>query len=241
MNKKIKTIILIVTCVIAVGIGGIYWYVSDYYHADMNVVSINQSQMSYDENSESYVFKPQTETKKGIIFYPGAKVDELAYQPLMLKLSQQGYLCVIAKMPFHFAVLKIGAADAIMSQYSQITDWYMMGHSLGGAMAAQYASEHSHLLKGLILLAAYSTEDLSSSGLSVMSIYGSEDHVLNKQKYKDCFSFLPENTKELIIEGGNHAQFGNYGIQSGDGEATIDSSEQQNQTVEFVIKSLQLK
>lgn len=241
MKKKYKKIIIIIGCVLVVVFGGLYWYVSDYYHADVSVAALNEQQMSFDEDIDGYVMQPLNESNKGIIFYPGAKVDELAYQPLMQKLSQQGYLCVIAKMPFHFAVLKVNAADSIISKYNQIDNWYMMGHSLGGAMAAQYTSEHSDTMRGLILLGAYSTQDLSSSSLSVTSIYGSEDQILNKEKYQKNYALLPAHTQELVIDGGNHAQFGNYGVQSGDGEASITSEEQQNQTVQFIIQSLQKK
>lgn len=238
MKKKIKKILLIVVCVLLVIFGGCYWYVSDYYHADASVAALSQQQMSFDENIDGYVIQPEENIKGGIIFYPGAKVDELAYTTLMQKLSQQGYLCVISKMPFHFAVLDINAADSIISKYNQIDNWYMMGHSLGGAMAAQYTSEHNDMIKGLILLGAYSTQDLSSSSLNVVSIYGSEDQVLNREKYQKNYSLLPSHTQELIIEGGNHAQFGNYGIQSGDGDAKISADEQQNETVQFIIQSL---
>lgn len=237
----IKKIMIITGCILVMIFGGLYWYVSDYYHADMSVSILDEQSMVYDEEIEGYVFKPQEEIKKGIIFYPGAKVDELAYATLMQKLTQEGYLCIITKMPFHFAVLKINAADKIISKYDQVTDWYMMGHSLGGAMAAQYVSEHMNSLKGLILLGAYSTNDLSDSPLQVISIYGSEDRVLNKQKYQNNYSLLPKETKELVIEGGNHAQFGNYGVQSGDGEASLSANEQQNQTVQFIIESLKLQ
>lgn len=237
MKKKTKKILLIIACVFVLILGGCYYYVSDYYHADASVTSINQQQILYDEDIEGYVFQPQSETQKGIIFYPGAKVDELAYIPLMQKLSRQGYLCIIAKMPFHFAVLKVGAADSIIAKYNQVTDWTMMGHSLGGAMAVQYASTHQHI-SGLVLLGAYSTEEISSS-LKVVSIYGSEDQILNKEKYQKNYSLLPADTKQLIIEGGNHAQFGNYGAQSGDGEASISADTQQDLTVQFMIDALQ--
>lgn len=239
MKKKFKKIIIIIGCVFGIVIGGLSWYVSDYYHADASVAALSQQQMSFDEDINGYVIQPEENVKSGIIFYPGAKVDELAYTTLMQKLSQQGYLCVISKMPFHFAVLDINAADSIISKYNQVDNWYMMGHSLGGAMAAQYTSEHSDTIKGLILLGAYSTQDLSSSSLNVVSIYGSEDQVLNREKYQKNYSLLPSHTQELIIEGGNHAQFGNYGIQPDDGDAKISADEQQNQTVRFIIQALQ--
>ena len=109
----------------------------------------------------------------------------------------------------------------------------MMGHSLGGAMAANYAFNHENNLKGLVLLGAYSTQDLSETSLQVLSFYGTEDQVLNMGKYQNYFPNLPQNTIEFTIEGGNHAYYGNYGEQSGDGVATITAQAQQEQVVQL--------
>jgi alpha-beta hydrolase superfamily lysophospholipase len=111
----------------------------------------------------------------------------------------------------------------------------MMGHSLGGAMAASYSAAHDEVVDGLVLLAAYSTEDLKDKEIDVYSFYGSEDQVLNMEKYKEYYSNLPEDTLEVIIEGGNHAYYGFYGEQEGDGTATITREAQIEAVVrEFV-------
>jgi pimeloyl-ACP methyl ester carboxylesterase len=110
----------------------------------------------------------------------------------------------------------------------------MGGHSLGGAMAASYVSKNEDDFRGLVLLAAYSTADLSDSDLHVISLYGSEDGVLNMEKYEKYRSNLPEDTAEDIIDGGCHAYFGMYGEQRGDGEAKITNEEQILYTAEAV-------
>ena len=114
----------------------------------------------------------------------------------------------------------------------------MMGHSLGGAMAASFCASHQEEVDNLVLLAAYSTADLSKLDLDVYSFYGSEDHVLNMEKYKECYANLPEDTVETVIDGGNHAYYAHYGEQNGDGTATITRAEQQ-QTVLDVFLSLE--
>ena len=101
-------------------------------------------------------------------------------------------------------------------------------------MAASYVSKHTEDFEGLVLLAAYSTEDLSDSGLKVLSVYGSEDGVLNREKYEEYRDNLPEHTVEKVIEGGNHAGFGSYGEQEGDGQAKISQEEQIEVTVEKI-------
>ena len=220
-------------------LGGFYVYVQDYYHADASVASLQDKiNYEYNEKLSSYVFQPQVNAKGGIVFYPGAKVDELAYVPLMEQLSKHGYRCYLVKMPFHLAVLGSNKANLILDEQTDINNWYMMGHSLGGAMAAQYTSQHLDKINGLILLGAYSSQDISKSSLKVLSIYGSEDQVLNIEKYQKNLTNLPSTYNELMIYGGNHAQFGNYGEQLGDGKATISSSQQLNQTVQFIIENI---
>ena len=115
----------------------------------------------------------------------------------------------------------------------------MAGHSLGGAMAAMYSAEHLDSLEGLILLGAYPTVPMQADGFSVLSIYGSEDLVLNKESFEQGRSFMPKEYTELCIEGGNHAQFGNYGVQKGDGTATLSPEEQQRQTVEAICEMME--
>ena len=102
-------------------------------------------------------------------------------------------------------------------------------------MAASYLSDNIEAYEGLILLGSYSTANLSETDLDVLSIYGSEDRVLNVKKYDKNKNNLPKDFTEVILEGGNHAQFGLYGKQSGDGEANISSKEQVQITVKHIV------
>ena len=238
-NRTLRFIPALVLIVILVLAGVAALYAGDYYHADEEAIMACQSSdtvtVTYVSGGQ-YDFVPEN-PQAGIIFYPGGKVEYTAYAPLMQKLAEEDILCIVPKMPLNLAVLDVGAAEDIMKQYPEITDWYIGGHSLGGSMAANYAADHADELEGLILLAAYSTVDLTGSGLEVFSVYGSEDKVLNMEKYEEYRSNLPEDVYELIIEGGNHAGFGSYGAQEGDGEAAISSSEQIEMAVEFFVNN----
>ena len=88
---------------------------------------------------------------------------------------------------------------------------------------------------GLVLLAAYSTADLSGTDLKVLSIYGDEDGVMNAKKYEKYKSNLPEGFTEHILDGGNHAQFGMYGEQKGDGKASLSNHAQITQTASKIV------
>ena len=181
-------------------------------------------------NDNPYIVLMPKNTSSGLIFYPGGLVSYESYLPLMVKFAKKGIACFLVQMPSDFAILDSYAAYRVQQRYTEINKWYIGGHSLGGAMAASYASSHAKDFTGLVLLAAYSTNDLSSSSLKVLSIYGSLDGVLNRSKYNTYKSNLPSDYTEVIIEGGNHGQFGNYGFQSGDNAATITSDSQQTQT-----------
>lgn len=216
-----------------------FFYVNDVYHSDVDVQEYldGGDKVSVTEIKEGlYLNGPGEDT--ALIFYPGAKVEFTAYLPLLSKLADQGMDCFLVKMPCNLAFLGKNKAGKIMDAYDY-AHWYLSGHSLGGAMAAVYASGHLDRLEGLALLAAYPTKSLDSDSFSVVSIYGKEDGVLNMDKMKDGVKFMPTDYTEVCIEGGNHALFGNYGEQKGDHNAAISREEQQGQTVSAVLRMVE--
>ena len=235
-KKRLAIAISIVSILIVVFVAGAM-YLNDYYPADMEAIESFTSEYTIEEKQikDGVVYVPD-EATKGFIFYPGGKVEYTAYIPLMEVLASEGILCVLVEMPFNLAVLDMNAADGIQEQYPQVEQWYIGGHSLGGAMAATYLSEHVNSYEGLILLGAYSTEDLSKEKVRVLSIYGSEDKVMNHKKYRDNKDNLPADFCEIIIEGGCHAYFGMYGKQEGDGMPQITNEEQIHQTADNIVE-----
>lgn len=230
MKRKRKIPILILALVLLLSLGtGLY--LNDYYHAQKDALNIYDSAQHSGSHS---LFRPEEATDTGIIFYPGGKVEPSAYAPLLQTLSENGIFCVLQKMPGNLAVLNPNAAADIFDVYPEITHWYIAGHSLGGSMGARFAGKHPDSIEGVILLAAYSTNDLSST--RVLSIYGTEDGVLNREKYEKNRKNLPEDTTEIILDGGNHAFFGSYGEQRGDGQAAISQTQQQAQTAQAIFK-----
>ena len=238
-KRKIFIIAASIVLVIAILIGACAIYLGDYYKANDEAIGAFMPQGSTwkEEPNGNIVFEPDGATA-GLIFYPGGKVEHSAYIPLMQACAENGILCVIAEMPFNLAVFDINAADGIQKQYPQIEKWYIGGHSLGGSMAASYLEKHTDEYEGLILLGSYSTADLSYTDLEVLSVYGSEDEVLNREKYNDNISNLPGDFKEIVIEGGCHAYFGMYGAQDGDGAPSISNSEQILRTAEHIAQMI---
>ena len=222
-------VVLTVTCTI---------YVNDYYRADEDakqaLLSDEAVKVEWIED-DVIAFVPE-DAIAGLIFYPGGKVEYTAYAPLLHDLAEEGVLCVLCRMPCNLAVLSPDAAEGLQENFSGIEKWYIGGHSLGGSMAAVHVAEHADDYNGLILLAAYSTKDISNSGLRVLSVYGTQDGVLNMEKYEDNITNLPADRKECIIEAGCHAQFGSYGKQDGDGTPGISGEEQRQITIEAVME-----
>lgn len=243
LGKTYRHITRIVALLLAVVVVGGFVYVQSGYDATEEAkkaaISTENVTVTEDKNGD-LVFMPENPTA-GMIFYPGAKVEYTAYAPLMQKFAQQGIACVLVDMPLNLAVLDKDAAKGIKENYPEIADWYMAGHSLGGAMAASYTAAHADEYKGLILLAAYAQEDLTETNLQVISLYGSEDQILDMDKYEECKDNLPETTYGLAIGGGCHSYFGDYGEQNGDGEPWIDREKQMDLTVEAILKQIQLQ
>jgi len=204
--------------------------------------SLNSTEMvKFETNGQWLVFAPAVNAPTtGLILYPGGRVDARAYAAHAREIAEQGYLVVIVPMPLNFAFLGINRAGEVIDALPEIEYWTIGGHSLGGAMAAEFAGKNPTRIAGLALWAAYPAQntDLSTSGLSVISIYGDRDNIASLEEIAASRSRLPADTAFVEITGGNHAGFGWYGEQNGDGLAEISKSAQQAQIVEAMVKFL---
>ena len=204
--------------------GAFFWYVSDYYRAEDVALDVMAQNSGITVQDNLTILSPASPTDTALIFYPGAKVEAEAYLPLLDQIRQTGVTCILVHMPFHMAIFDADAAQKVIAQFPEYQHWYIAGHSMGGAMASKFAADHPDQVDGLILLGAYIYGDYPDE--DTLTIYGS----LN-QSVEDNIDYT-ENIVE--IEGGNHAQFGNYGPQKGDLPAAISAEEQQKQTVEAI-------
>ena len=223
----IACLLLAVLCVI------LLWF-SVYYRAgDEARGSLPESEMTINGMKGWFFDGPGEET--AMIFYPGAKVEAAAYTPLLSRLAADGLDVFLVEMPLHFAFLGINAAEGLTEEYAY-SHWILAGHSLGGVAASSWAAKHPETVDGLVLLASYPTERLTVPAF--LSIYGDRDQVLNRESYERSRSLWPTGAEESVIPGGNHAQFGDYGPQRGDGEAEISSREQWDLTAEIIMNWL---
>jgi hypothetical protein len=180
------------------------------------------------------------EPSTGLILYPGGRVDPRAYAPTARAIAEEGFLVVIVPMPLDLAFFAPDRAADVMAAFPEVARWAVGGHSLGGAMTARFAHQNPGAVAGLALWASYpaGSDDLSGHDLAVASVYGTRDGVATEDEIVASRPLLPPDTEWTAIEGGNHAQFGWYGPQSGDNEATISREEQQAQIVTATLQLL---
>lgn len=223
-NKKIyKTLLLSLLSIIGVFVLIFGLYVSNYYKSDETANNMINTASNIEKNNDYVTFKSKNNSDVGIIFYPGAKVEYTAYAPLLEKLTDVSTIYSV-KMPFNLAIFDKNAADNIIKEHPEIKKWIVAGHSMGGSMASSYASNNKDKISAVILLGAYPYGDYPLT--NTLTIYGSLNTSVEKK--------INYTENVIKIEGGNHAQFGNYGEQRDDSKATISSDEQQTKAAEAI-------
>lgn len=224
--KNWLKVVIIASSSLAIIISSTLIYLSIHYKAlDETKAYLESDEVISVNNDKSwYHFDNVLGDENAVIFYGGAKVDVEAYSPLCNEVAHMGIDVYLMKLPFAFPLLDVNAANKL-AELNKHPNLYMMGHSLGGMSASLYLSKTNYSYKGIILLASYSTSKLDDS-LKCLSIYGSNDLIINKEDYEKNKTNLPKNYKEIIIEGGNHSGFGDYGLQRKDGIPSITNKEQ---------------
>jgi hypothetical protein len=241
MRKIFRNVLIALAVILLVAGIGIAIYVQPLQAKDSAKAALSSTaSVTVTDSSDQIVFMPAKSPKTGLIFYPGAKVDPIAYSESMQAIAQAGYAVFLEKFPLNFAIIQPNRADDVIAANPSITNWAIAGHSLGGASACLYV-KNSSKIKALIFWAAYCDKSFDLSGRSdvqVTSISGSLDGLATPAKLESTKVFAPSSTKYVVINGGNHAQFGNYGLQSGDNPATISLEVQQKQVVAATIAAL---
>lgn len=171
----------------------------------------------------------------GIIFYQGASVEPLAYVPLLSAIAEDGYAIYAPQFPCGMAVFDIDAAEGVINQHPDIKSWYIAGHSMGGRSASKYAPSNSENLMGIISISSPVDDGVANLDLPLLMLYGNLDGIYHGTESSDV---LPEDTTICCINGANHAQFGDYGEQLMDNEATISPEKQRKKGIRCILKWL---
>jgi len=182
----------------------------------------------------------------GLVFFPGALVDPVAYAPLARASAAAGFPSYIVELPRRGA---FGGADdpalrdrlhELLREPTTPKRWLAGGHSRGGVVASQVASERLSGFAGLVLIGTSHPRDIDLSHLTVpvTKIVGTRDGLASRSEVEQNRRLLPPSTRWIWIDGGNHSQFGWYGFQPGDGRATISASTQRVVMTKAVIDAL---
>ena len=240
-NSKKKIIILILLIILIAALIGFIAYISDYHHADSRALGALSSTSTYtvDNNPDFITFTPNgNKSNIGVIIYPGAKVQAESYSVIASELASKGYTTIIVKMPFNLAFFDSNKADKVIANHTEIKTWAIMGHSLGGVFASDYAVNNQDKIKGVIYLGAYPNTNASNASFKALSIRGSLDNLTTSSDISENQNKFPANTTFITIPGGNHFNVGDYGAQKGDNNSTISREEQQAMTVMFIVEFL---
>lgn len=233
--RKLAVIVLVISLAGATGLLG--WATLSAQEATEPAITV------LDENNIQLqdgllVFPPSGPTDRGLIYYPGGLVNPEAYAVTAQGIADEGYLVVVPKMPLNLAFLSINRADKIQSKYPEIESWIIGGHSLGGAMAAQYAKNNVNHVDALIMFASYTanSDDFVDFPVPILTIIASNDPGAPKQR--SFYETVAESAELIVIEGGNHRNYADYSFQRNDGVASISAAEQQNQIISAVVQFL---
>ena len=234
MKRRPLWVRAVFTAVLALLLQGITAaaYLSVYYKAEAGAdAALADSEAVTVRSPDHMLFFDGPGTETALVFYPGAKVESKAYAPLMKRIAEAGTDCFLLDPPLHLSMLD---ASGIQRAYAagNYKSWYAAGHSLGAVSTASYAAKHPEEITGVILLGGYPTASLKDTRL--LLIYGSEDGILDRNAYEKSRTLWPLDAEEQVIQGGNHAGFGCYGIQNGDGTASISKDAQQEITAESI-------
>jgi hypothetical protein len=241
-SRTVKWLLLIfVVACIAASIAGYRWATSARPPLPEAVAALTSDDHVTVAQEPWLVFSStQTTPTTGFIFYPGGRIDPRGYAHLMRLIADEGYLAVLPEMPFNIAAFRPNTANDIIAQYPGIERWVIGGHSVGGTMAAGYTAKYPESIDGLAIWASYpaANADLSGLDIPVVSIYGSNELRVNDSSIGARKHLLPEDTRYVRIEGGDHHQFGSYVIGPEDHLATTSRASQQQQIIQATLEIL---
>lgn len=231
-ENKWKILLGIILAVIA-----IVWFILRPYPAgDAAEAALEESAVIEESVHDAIRFKPEEEPLSHLIYYPGGLVEEEAYSYFGKAMAEAGVDIWIIPMPLNLAVLGSSRAEGVLELVGE-APVVIGGHSLGGAMASRFAQEHADRLAGVFFHGAYPDEGgrLDETDLSILLITAQYDEVMSQDSYQEGLTYLPAQALEQEVTEGNHASFGDYGPQRGDGEAGVTHEEAVVEIVDIML------
>lgn len=235
-KKRVKVAAFTGLGVIAAGVAGVVVYFSIPMRAAGRELTQAQNLLTvrYSDAGSAIVLKPAIKATKGLLLYPGGRVDPAAYAYKMSEVALTGIEVIIVRPPLHLAPLDFHKPSFYTDLAPSVTEWYVAGHSVGGVKACQIVHDNPSQFKGLILLGAYCPDSIAATNIKALSIGGANDKLTTPQDIDANKNRMPADTKYEMIQGLNHAGFGDYGKQGGDGDAAINTADARAQLGSFI-------
>jgi len=156
----------------------------------------------------------------GLLVFPGARVDPFAYLHPFVDIAATGTTVTVVDPLFNMALFDQRSMDELTSHSPSISQWVVAGHSLGGVKACMEADNDQ--VAGLLLFASYCANDVSGLDIAVVEVLAAQDGLIDTDASRQAQGNLPEGFVTLTLDEANHASFGTYGPQPGDGVSTLD-------------------
>ena len=218
-------------------------------NAEARAALTSSSTVTVTELDGYWRLQPRQPSEVGLLFFPGALVDPVAYVPVLHAVAERGYTALLIQVPRRGA---FGGAESpeLVARYTRAlretgqgvgpVHWVVGGHSRGGVISCNVVRSSPPEIGGLVLIGTSHPREFSLAHLEipVTQVYGTRDTVADVDKVIAARRNLPSSLTIVEIDGGNHSQFGSYGFQPGDWPATISRAEQQRRTVDAIVGAL---
>lgn len=246
MKKFLKiTAVALVALVIAAGVWLWAWGNSRHASPAAEAIAALASDASVAVEEGRYlVFRPQAgEPRMGVIFYPGANSDVRGYAPVLRRIAAAGYFVVDVPMPLEFAFLAPNRALDVQAAFPEIRHWALVGHSLGGAMAASFAYNHPDAITGLVIWDSFPAPNNSLAAWKrpVWHIHRATPDGAPPSAFTERRPLFPSDSRWVPIPGGIHMYFGAFegGGYTEDWEPSIPREQQHDTAVAATLEALQ--
>ncbi|MGN6271712.1 MAG: alpha/beta hydrolase [Protaetiibacter sp.] len=222
--SRVRTGVAIVAIAVTTLTAGVLVWAASPLMAEDGPLAEARATVTVTEQAEGVVLTPSRPSEQGLIFFAGARVDPAAYADKLSGVAASGITVVIARPTLNFAILETRPLATWQGLAPGVEQWAVGGHSLGGVRACMYATDPANVVTALALFGSYCAVDLSGSGLPVLSLVGENDRLSTPAEIADAAHLLPADAAVETIPGASHAQFGDYGLQPGDGPQQADDA-----------------
>lgn len=230
-------LVAVVAVLVTVSAGFLAW-ASTPMMAEEGPLARAEATVTVTESAEGVLLSPSNPNGQGLVYFAGARVDPAAYADKLSGVAASGITVVIARPTLNFAIFETRPLTTWEGLAPGVGSWAVGGHSLGGVRACMYAADAANELSGIILFGSYCSVDLSGTGIPALTFIGENDQLSTAAKIDEASGLLPDDAEFVTIPDASHAQFGDYGLQPGDGPQDADDADVRDAITDGVVALL---